>query len=118
MRTRLFTTLQSLMVVALGVVLAGAATAQKETPPAPAAPRSVTIPKPVEQTLKNGLRVIVIEDDDIPLVSAGVVIKNGGEVDPADQRSGRVDGVTDAKRNQEQNCSADCAGHRSVGWHD
>jgi len=84
MRTRLFTTLRSVMVVAVGVVLAGAATAQQETPPAPAAPRSVTIPKPVEQTLKNGLRVIVIEDDDIPLVSAGVVIKNGGEVDPAD----------------------------------
>lgn len=58
--------------------------AQQESPPAPAAPRSVTIPKPAEQTLKNGLRVIVIEDHDIPLVSAGLVIKNGGEVDPAE----------------------------------
>jgi zinc protease len=57
---------------------------QQETPPAPAAPRSVTVPKPTEKTLKNGLRVIVIEDHDVPLVSAGVVVKNGGEVDPAD----------------------------------
>jgi zinc protease len=52
------------------------------TPPPPAAPRSATIPKPVEQTLPNGLRVIVIERHESPLVSAQVVIKNGGEVDP------------------------------------
>ena len=64
-------------------LLTGTSQAQQENPPAPAAPRSVTIPKPTERTLKNGLRVIVIEDHDIPLVSAGVVVKNGGEVDPA-----------------------------------
>src|SRR5688500_16754205 len=64
-------------------LLAGTVLAQQETPPAPAAPRSVNIPKPTERTLKNGLRVIVIEDHDIPLVSAGIVVKNGGEVDPA-----------------------------------
>jgi len=52
------------------------------TPPPPAPPRSATIPKPVEQTLSNGLRVIVIERHESPLVSAQVVIKNGGEVDP------------------------------------
>lgn len=80
----LFISMKSLMAVMLAGVLAGAAVAQQETPPAPAAPRSVTIPKPVERTLKNGLRVIVIEESDIPLVSAGVVIKNGGEIDPAD----------------------------------
>ncbi|HYN25356.1 MAG TPA: hypothetical protein VES69_09975, partial [Pyrinomonadaceae bacterium] len=34
----------------------------QETPPPPAAPRSVNIPKPDEKTLKNGLRVVVIED--------------------------------------------------------
>lgn len=52
------------------------------TPPPPAPPRSTTFPKPVEQTLPNGLRVIVIERHESPLVSAQVVIKNGGEVDP------------------------------------
>ena len=76
--------MKSLTAMMLAAVLAGAAVAQQETPPAPAAPRSVTIPKPVERTLKNGLRVIVIEESDIPLVSAGVVVKNGGEIDPAD----------------------------------
>ena len=54
-----------------------------ETPPPPAAPRSVNIPKPDDKTLKNGLRVVVIEDHDIPLISAQLLIKNGGEIDPA-----------------------------------
>jgi zinc protease len=52
------------------------------TPPPPAAPRSVVFPKPVEQVLPNGLRVIVIERHESPVVSVQVVIKNGGEVDP------------------------------------
>jgi zinc protease len=58
------------------------AMAQQETPPVPAAPRTVALPKPVEQTLKNGLRVIVIERAGVPLISAQVLIENGGEVDP------------------------------------
>jgi zinc protease len=61
--------------------------AQQETPPPPAAPRSANLPKPVEKTLKNGLRVIVIErtveQGGMPLVSAQMLLKNGGEVDPS-----------------------------------
>jgi len=66
------------------VSLATAVNAQtpQATPPPPAAPRSGTFPKPVEQTLPNGLRVIVIERHESPLVSAQIVIKNGGEIDP------------------------------------
>jgi zinc protease len=52
------------------------------TPPPPAAPRSVQFPKPVEKTLPNGLRVIVIDRPGTPLITAQLVIKNGGEVDP------------------------------------
>src|SRR6185295_6408319 len=52
------------------------------TPPPPAQPRSVAFPKPVEETLPNGLRVIVVERRETPLVSAQLLIKNGGEVDP------------------------------------
>ena len=70
-----------LLVLLLLCVVARAQTPQA-TPPPPAAPRSVTFPKPVEQTLPNGLRVIVIERHESPLVSAQLVIKNGGEVDP------------------------------------
>ncbi|HKP71395.1 MAG TPA: pitrilysin family protein, partial [Pyrinomonadaceae bacterium] len=66
----------------LYALLSSSVLAQQDTPPAPAAPRSVAIPKPVERTLPNGLRVIVIERSNMPLVSAALVIKNGGEVDP------------------------------------
>jgi zinc protease len=52
------------------------------TPPPPSQPRSVQFPKPVEKTLANGLRVIVIERAGTPLVTAQLVIKKGGEVDP------------------------------------
>jgi len=52
------------------------------TPPPPAAPHSAAFPKPSEETLPNGLRVIVIERRESPLVAAQLLIKNGGEVDP------------------------------------
>jgi zinc protease len=66
------------------VVLGGMVNAQtpQATPPPPASPRSGTFPKPAEATLPNGLRVIVIERRETPLVSAQLLIKNGGEVDP------------------------------------
>jgi zinc protease len=52
------------------------------TPPPPAPPRSVQFPKPVEKTLANGLRVIVIKRAGAPLVAGQLLIKNGGEADP------------------------------------
>ncbi|HYY43200.1 MAG TPA: pitrilysin family protein [Pyrinomonadaceae bacterium] len=62
--------------------LSGAAQTPGATPPPPAAPRSPQIPRPVERTLPNGLRVIVVERQNVPLVSATLYIRNGGEVDP------------------------------------
>ena len=62
----------------------------QETPPPPSAPRSVNVPKPVERTLANGLRVIVVENHATPLVGAQLLVKNGGEVDPANM-SGLAD---------------------------
>ena len=76
--TRSITALFALLLFSLGVC----AQTPQATPPPPAAPRSASIPKPVEQTLPNGLRVIVIERRVSPLISAQLLIKNGGEVDP------------------------------------
>ena len=76
---RLFALL-ALLIFAFGV----SAQTPQATPPPPAAPRSGTFPKPAEQTLPNGLRVIVIERRESPLVSAQLLVKNGGEVDPAE----------------------------------
>src|SRR5258705_14018294 len=71
-------------VLALGLAPSTSVRAQtpQATPPPPAPPRSVQFPKPVEKTLPNGLRVIVIDRPGTPLVTAQLVIKNGGEVDP------------------------------------
>jgi zinc protease len=54
------------------------------TPPPPSAPRTVQFPKPVEKTLPNGLRVVVVQRSLTPLISAQLLIKSGGEVDPSD----------------------------------
>jgi zinc protease len=57
--------------------------AEQTTPPAPSAPHQPQIPTPVEKTLANGLRVIVVETHNVPLVSARLTIKTGAEADPA-----------------------------------
>jgi zinc protease len=75
---------RSLSILALLILLPVFAVAQtpQATPPPPAAPRAGTFPKPVEQTLPNGLRVIVVERHESPLIAAQLLIRNGGEVDP------------------------------------
>lgn len=60
------------------------------TPPKPSAPREPVLPKPVERTLKNGLRVIVVQKTTIPIVDARLMIKTGGEADPS-QLAGLAD---------------------------
>lgn len=74
--------LVTLCVVAFGFYETARAQTPQATPPPPAPARSVQFPKPVEKTLSNGLRVIVIERAGAPLVAAQLLIKNGGEVDP------------------------------------
>jgi len=57
--------------------------AQQVAPPPPAAPREAKLPQPVEKTLANGLRVIVVPKHDIPLVAAQLLVKTGAAADPA-----------------------------------
>ena len=56
--------------------------AQQQTPPPPAAPREAALPQPVEQTLENGLRVIVVTKRNVPLVAARLLVKTGAEAEP------------------------------------
>ena len=55
--------------------------AQDQMPP-PSAPRSLAMPKPIEKTLPNGLRVIVAQTKNVPIVTAQLLVKSGGEADP------------------------------------
>ncbi|HEV8042591.1 MAG TPA: insulinase family protein [Bryobacteraceae bacterium] len=50
-------------------------------PPLPA----LQIPKPVEFTLSNGIKVFLLEDHELPLVSGGALIRTGNLFDPADK---------------------------------
>src|SRR5437660_6124903 len=87
MKSERFFNLKSFLLFPLAfLLLASSAFAQtpQATPPPPSAPRSVQFPKPVEKTLANGLRVVVIQRSLLPLVSAQLLIKSGGEVDPSD----------------------------------
>lgn len=77
------TLLSSLLVsVAVPVAALGQGAIPQATPPPPAAPRSVTFPRPVERTLSNGLRVVVVKLSNMPLATAQLIVKSGGEVDP------------------------------------
>jgi zinc protease len=56
--------------------------AAKQPPPPPSAPRPFAFPKAITRTLANGLRVYVIEDHRLPLVSASLQVLAGGAYAP------------------------------------
>lgn len=51
----------------------------QSTEPKPSAPKSVKVPAVKEFTLKNGLKVAVVERKDVPLVSVQLLVKSGAE---------------------------------------
>jgi len=65
-----------------GPVFALAPEGQREAPPPVGAPVAPVLPKPVERTLANGLKVIVAHSSDLPLVTADLTLKTGGWADP------------------------------------
>ncbi len=48
-----------------------------ETPPPPSDPPGLTLPNVEEMTLPNGLRVVVVQRKNVPLVTAALLIKKG-----------------------------------------
>jgi len=71
-----------------GMLLAGllaALVAQAQpypAPPAPAAPRPLAVQPPVEQTLPNGMRIVLAERRGVRLVTAQLLVLSGSEADP------------------------------------
>ncbi len=55
----------------------------KELKYAPLPP--LKVPEPVEFTLSNGIKVFLLEDHELPLVSGGALIRTGNLFDPADK---------------------------------
>lgn len=50
-----------------------------ETPPLPSEPQLVNVPEVKEMTLPNGLKVVVVPRQNVPLVTVSLLIKNGAE---------------------------------------
>ncbi|HVF26842.1 MAG TPA: pitrilysin family protein [Pyrinomonadaceae bacterium] len=62
----------------------------RREPPPPLAPRSLNIPTPDEAVLPNGLRVVVVESERLPLVSFRLALRTGDAFDPPE-----LPGLTD-----------------------
>jgi zinc protease len=58
-------------------------TFRRESPPS-LAPRPLNIPEPVETRLGNGLRIVIVEDARLPLVSFRLAFRSGDANDPAE----------------------------------
>lgn len=66
----------------------------RRTAPQPLAPRPINLPTPVEMTLSNGLRVVIVEDARLPLVTYRLAFRTGDTSNPADT-PGLLDFVND-----------------------
>lgn len=71
-------------------IVTPATAADRIPPPPPAAPIHANLPNPVETRLPNGMRLVVVEKHDLPLVTAALIAPGGGATDPAD-RAGLAD---------------------------
>jgi zinc protease len=70
------------MVVAGSALPAASVTDFPAEPPAPGPAPQLSVPTPSTQTLANGLQVISVRRADLPLVTAQLVLRRGGETDP------------------------------------
>ena len=52
-------------------------------PPTLAAPTPLRLPAMVERILPNGLRLVIVEQRELPVVDAQLVVRSGSEADPA-----------------------------------
>lgn len=73
----------TLLAAGLPATAAAQETRRKEAPPAPLAERPVAFPEYHERTLKNGARIIVVENHEMPVVSLNLRITRGAKHDPA-----------------------------------
>jgi zinc protease len=55
------------------------------TPPAPGPAPRLSVPTPTMQVLPNGLEVVSVRRAGLPLVTAHLLVRSGGEMDPAGQ---------------------------------
>lgn len=80
--------MRRLSAIAIGLAVSfGAARAQEfpKTPPKPAAIQPAQFPPFQEATLRNGVRLIVVERNDLPVLSISLSVPGGSYYDPPDK---------------------------------
>lgn len=76
-----------LMMLAAPLALARAqAKPASLVPPKLAAPKALVLPAMSERLLPNGLRLVVVEQHELPMVDVALVVRSGSEVDPVDKK--------------------------------
>jgi len=83
LRSAVFTAI--LCAVAGGAFAADAGASFPATPPVPGPAPQLNVPVPTAQTLPNGLVVVSVRRAGLPLVTAQLVLRSGGEMDPANE---------------------------------
>lgn len=80
--------LRSLLAVTalLPVALRAQAKPASLVPPRLSEPKALVLPAMTERTLPNGLRLVVVEQHELPLVDVMLVVKSGSESDPAGKK--------------------------------
>lgn len=53
------------------------------TPPVLKAPKPLTLPAITERTLPNGLKLVIVEQHELPIVDVALVVRSGSEADPS-----------------------------------
>ena len=64
------------------LALVAQATPGSTKPPILAAPKPLTMPAITERTLPNGLRLVIVEQHELPVVDINLVVRTGAEADP------------------------------------
>jgi len=75
-------TLSAATTLVTAAPLAAQATPGATAPPTLAAPKALTLPAMVERTLPNGLRLVIVEQRELPVVDVALVVRSGAEADP------------------------------------
>ena len=79
-------TLLACTLAAFPAQLASQARPASVVPPALAAPIALRLPTMIERTLPNGLKLVIVEQHELPLVDVALVVRSGSESDPADKK--------------------------------
>ncbi len=79
---RLSITAAALLFAAAPLTLSAQAKPASTTPPQLKAPKPLTLPAITERTLPNGLRLVIVEQHELPVVDVALVVRTGSEADP------------------------------------